>query len=231
MSAKKSERLESESTLALSRVLDAAFGAFYAAIPAAAMAAVYAVFWDGSWTPFWTAVGVILCVRMGARLQLWKLEMQGLQLEREGAQRREKILLLQQELAATEARLHRARVERIQLEAHRSAIRAENLEAERLLLQRKIDQEARDARRHLEIACAAVEADRLEAAAWRMELNAKQLELKLNQADLFETLSVIDDNAQDRIMAAYEQGFDHGQRGIVLPRKYGRRLRVVEDSA
>lgn len=127
--------------------------------------------------------------------------------------------------------LSQKQVEIAQKEACRSALRAEAMELERLMLQRKIDQEAREARQRLEIACTAIEADRLEVAAWRMEITAKQLELKLNQADLFESLSAIEDNAQDRILAAYEQGVDHGKRGIVIPHKYLRHLRVVEESA
>lgn len=228
-----------------SLLVDAIWGAYYAAMPAAVGAAVCALFWDVGWTPFWVAAGVIIGVQLGMRSHLWSLQIKGMRLRREVDRRSAEIRALQQEIAFREEQTHRARIERIQLEAlnsqlkaqeiqleaYYSALRAENLQMERLLVQRKVEQAAREARQRLDVACAAIEADRLEAAAWRMEFTAKQLEVKLNQADLFESLSAIEDNAQDRILAAYKQGVDHGMRGIVIPYKNLRHLRVVEESA
>ncbi|MFF4347570.1 hypothetical protein [Streptomyces sp. NPDC001530] len=187
-------------------------------------AAICALVWDTTWMPVWPATGAWIGITGGLwapvpflRITLWR---RGREIEKRRAQIRE----LQQEKIQLDI-LHTQR------QAHITALRAEKLELERLLAQRMLEQEAREARQRLEIACAAVEADRLEAAAWRMELTAKQLELKLGQADLFESLSAIEDDAQDRIMAAYQQGVDHGKRGIIIPLKHLRHLRVVDESA
>ncbi|MFE5079926.1 hypothetical protein [Streptomyces mirabilis] len=203
-------------------------GAVYVArrvcVPVAVGAAICALVWDTTWMPVWVATGVWIGITGGLWAPFPFLKAQGWLLRRKLEKRRAEIVQLQilnSQRAAEIAQRH----------AYISALRAEKAQLERLLAQRQLEQEAREARRRLEIACAAIEADRLEAAAWRMELSVKQVELKLEQADLFESLSAIEGNAQDRIIAAYEQGFDHGQRGIALASKYARHLRIVEDSA
>lgn len=207
--------------------------------------AVCAYVWGFTWTPVWLGAGSFIGITIGLWAELVWLKIEGWGLRRQVERREAQVRTLQAQVEAAKQATHRARQERIQLEilgsqlkaelaqkeAYCSALRAEQLEMERLMVQRKVEQMARETRQRLEIACAAVEADRLEAAAWRMELTAKQLELKLNQADLFESLSVIEDNAQERIIAAYEQGHDHGKRGIVIPIKHLRHLKVVEESA
>jgi hypothetical protein len=187
-------------------------------------AAIAALIWDVTWTPVWAAGGLATGLEAGFWAPVPLLMAQKWWLHWQVEKKRAMILQLQI--------LHSQRATEIsQREAHLSALRAENAELERLLVQRKLEKQARDTRRRLEIACAAIEADRLEAAAWRMEHTARQLEVKLEQADLFESLSAIEDNAQDRIIAAYQQGFDHGQQGIVIPIKALRHLRVAEESA
>lgn len=201
-------------------------------------AAIVGLIWDVTWVPVWIAGGLWIGLTAGFWAPCLPLLIKSWLLNREVESRR-------REVERQQAQLHVLRQERIQLEllhsqrqaeiaqknAYIAALKAQLLELERLAVQRKLEQQAREARQRLEIACAAIEADRLEAAAWRMEFTAKQLEIKLNQADLFESLEAIDDNAQDRILAAYEQGFEHGQRGIVVPIKQLRHLRVVDESA
>ena len=193
------------------------------------VAGAAALIWDISWWPLWIAAGAWTCFTAG----LWapclplliksRIEL----IEKQQAE----LLAVRQTTIQLELLHSQRETELAQKDAYITALQTQVLELERLAVQRKLEQEAREARQRLEIACAAIEADRLEAAAWRMEVTAKQLEVKLNQADLFESLAAIDDHAQDRIIAAYEQGFDHGQRGIVVPIKQLRHLRVVEESA
>lgn len=193
--------------------------------------AVYAFFWDAGWLPFWALAATLVGLSCALYMPILKLQIRGLRLRRSVKKREAQIADLQSEGVQLRILRCQQEAEIAQKEAQLSALRRENLEMERLMLQRRVEQEAREARQRLEIACAAIEADHLEAAAWRMELSVKQLELKLGQADLFESLSAIEDNAQDRILAAYEQGIDHGKRGIVIPPKFLRHLRVVEESA
>lgn len=216
-----------------------------AAIATAVAGAAYAFFWGGGWLIFWIAAVVAAVAELSWRVPVWALRLVGWRLRRQIRRRDEEIRCLTEELRdvrrdtallrmerhRTEMLSSQLRAEGVQQQACISAIRAEILELQRLEKQRELEKEARAARRRLDIACAAIEADRLEAAAWRMEMTVKQIEVKLNQADLFESLSSIDNNAQDRIIAAYEQGIDHGKRGIVVPLKHLRHLRVVEESA
>lgn len=203
-------------------------GAVYVArrvcVPVAVAAAILATTWGTAWALVWIAAGAWIGITVGlwapAPVLMFKIWRRRREIEKQRARLRE----LQQEKIQLDI-LHAQRQTQI------AALGAEKLELERMLAQRKLEQEARGARQRLDIACAAIEADRLEAAAWRMELTAKELELKLGQADLFESLSAIEDNAQDRIIAAYEQGVEHGRRGIVIPPKYLRHLRVVDESA
>lgn len=216
-----------------------------AAIAAAIAGAAYAFFWDGGWLIFWIAAAVAAGAELCWQVQVWALRLVGWRLRRQIRRRNEQIrslaeqlrgvrhdtALLRMERHRTEMLTSQLRAEGAQQKAYISALRAEILELQRLEKQRELEKEARAARRRLDIACAAIEADRLEAAAWRMEMTVKQIEVKLNQADLFESLSSIDNNAQDRIIAAYEQGVDHGKRGVVVPLKHLRHLKVVEEAA
>lgn len=203
-------------------------GAVYVArrvcVPVAVGAAILALVWDTTWMPVWIAAGVWIGITVGlwapAPVLMFKIWRRRKEVERQRA--------LLRELEQQKVQLG---ILQAQQGAHIAALEAQRLELERMLAQRKLEQEARAARQRLDIACAAIEADRLEAAAWRMELTVKQLEVKLEQADLFESLSAIEDSAQDRIMAAYQQGVDHGKRGIVIPPKLLRHLRVVDESA
>ncbi|MEV8546271.1 hypothetical protein [Streptomyces sp. NPDC051572] len=227
------------------KLLGAVYIARRICVPVAVGAAILAIVGVTTWVPVCITAGVWIGITIGLWAPYFPLKIKGWSLRRQVERREEQIRTLRAEVEAAKQATHRARQERIQLEilasqlkteiaqkqAYCSALRTENLEMERLMVQRKVEQVARETRQRLEIACAAVEADRLEAAAWRMELTVKQLELKLNQADLFESLSVIEDNAQERIIAAYEQGHDHGKRGIVIPIKHLRHLKVVEESA
>lgn len=194
--------------------------------------------WDVSWWPAWLAACAWTGITAGLwspvlplMIQNWYLRWQVMRRDKLIVKQRDQLLALRQERIQLELLYSQRQTEIAQKNAYAAALKTQLLELERMVAQRKLEQEARDARRRLDAACAAIEADRLEAAAWRMEFTVKQLEIKLNQADLFESLSVIDDNAQDRIIAAYEQGFDHGQRGIVVPIKQLRHLKVVEESA
>lgn len=205
----------------------------------------YVFFWGGAWGPFWVMCGVALLLEGALWLPCLPAYVEGRRLRRKLQDRCKHIKEMEARILEMRALISLKRTEHLQQEAYKSALRAEiaqlqaqcaameakGLELERLEAQRRLEQEARESRRRLEIAVAAVEADRLEASAWRMEMTAKQLELKLHQADLFESLSGIEDKAQDRIIAAYEQGFDHGKRGIVISLKHLRHLRVVEESA
>jgi len=204
----------------------------------AVVAGVAALIWDVSWWPLWGAASTWTGITAGLWAPVVPLMIKNWYLRRQVAHRnelivkqRDQLLALRQERIQLELLYSQRQAEIAQKNAYITALKTQALELERLAVQRKLEQESREARRRLEIACAAIEADRLEAAAWRMEFTAKQLENKLNQADLFESLEAIDDNAQDRILAAYEQGFEHGQRGIVVPIKQLRHLRVVDESA
>lgn len=224
MSRKKSHECPDGCRACNNPLLGAVYIARRVCAAVAVGAAIFAFFWGATWAPVWIAAGGCIGITGGLWAPVPVLRAQGWRLRRKLEKRRAEIVQL-------EILNSQRAAEIAQKQAYISALRTEKVQLERLLAQRKVEQEAREARQRLEIACAAVEADRLEAAAWRMELTAKQLELKLGQADLFESLSAIEDNAQDRIIAAYEQGFDHGKRGIAIPLKHLRHLRVVDESA
>ncbi|MFG3586576.1 hypothetical protein [Streptomyces sp. NPDC047990] len=203
-------------------LINAAYVARDLCVPAAVAAAIVALVWDVTWLPVWIAAGAWTGISVGLWAPVPVLLIKAWRLRKKLEKREAEIIQLQILNSQRQAELD-------QRKAYITALNTERLELERTLAQRQLELEAREARQRLEIACAAIEADRLEAAAWRMEHTAKQLELTLEQADLFESLSVIEDSAQDRILAAYEQGVDHGKRGIVI--KQLRHLRVVEESA
>ena len=210
-------------------------GAVYVARTVCAVVAVaagtVALIWDITWVPALIAAGAWIGITAGLWAPVLPLAIRNWSMRRQIEKRQQQIQGLRQEAIQLQILHSQREAEIAQKNAYITALQAERLELERLLAQRRLEQEARETRQRLQIAHAAIEADRLEAAAWRVEFTARQLEIKLGQADLFESLSAIEDNAQDRIIAAYEQGFDHGQRGIVFPIKQLRHLRIVEDSA
>lgn len=224
MSHKEKQGCRDDCSACNSRFLGALYRVRTMCAVVAVGAAIVGLIWNVTWMPVWIAAGAWIGLTAGFWAPCLPLMIRNWHLRKQVEKQRARI----QELRRETLQLNILSEQR---QAHLSALRAEKLELERMLAQRHLEQEAREARRLLEIACAAIEADRLEAAAWRMDYTAKQLEVKLSQADLFESLSAIEDNAQDRIIAAYQQGFDHGQQGIVIPIKQLRHLRVVEESA
>lgn len=224
------------------RVEDLLIKVFFAArdgsLAAVIAYAVYALFWDASWGPIWALCGLVAFFEVGLRGFVWRYKIEGRRLRRQVEKRyaeiRElKALHAQQQILLEQTQAHAAalRAENAQKRALIAALETRLMEFERLQLQRRLEQEAREARRKLDLAVAAIEADLLEAAAWRMDVTAKQLELKIQQAGYFQSLSELEENTQERILSAYETGHDHGRRGIVIPAKFSRHLRVVEESA
>ncbi|WP_329471719.1 hypothetical protein OIE75_20450 [Streptomyces sp. NBC_01723] len=196
-----------------------------------ALCALYALFGGGGWLPALIGLAATAACEGGCWapvLYAWigLLRAKRQTLRSEARVRQLELLRAQNELILAQKA---AQIEFIR--AQNAALRAEKVELERLLLQRRLEQEARDVRQRLDIAVASVEADLLEAAAWRMDMTAKQLEVKLTQADYLSKLADVEEDAQERILRAYEKGVEHGERGIVVPAKSFRHLRVVEESA
>ena len=225
-----------------SKVLYAAMELLYWARNITAMGAigyaVYALAVGGQWFPFFAGLAIAAaCEALCWAPVLYMWMAVGYQRRRtriaQSELRQLQLLNAQNELVLEQKRAHIAalKAEKAQLDALISALKTEALELERLQVQRRLEQEAREVRRKLDIAVASVEADILEAAAWRMDVTAKQLELKMMQADYFSCLANVEEDAQERILRAYEKGVEHGRHGLEIPAKLSRHLRIVEESA
>lgn len=212
------------------RWVDVACFLSYCGFLVAAFGAPAALFWDASWSlaiggvALW--LGTILAWEisiLGLRIEIVRNRRLGDKLQARNQQKQIELLQMQSLLAQTKA-------EGAALRAEASAKQAELVALRRLESQMRAELYARELlaeQQRVRMAYQRIELNQLELQAEASERRAAQIQIRLEQAQLWKVLAQGEETNQDKILAAYETGYEHGKAGVM----FGRHLRLVEDSA
>ncbi|MFF3060899.1 hypothetical protein [Streptomyces sp. NPDC057909] len=193
-----------------------------------------ALVWDASWYISIYATLYVLAAEAAWQLYIGYLHIKIFVRRREAARieartRQTNLEIVQLQILIAKTQAHTAAIQ-----AQESAMRAEIAEKDRLHAQLRTElatKQLLQEQRNANMAVRRLELAQLETKAEWAEYRVTQAELRLEQARMWRLLARSQDEAQDKILAAYREGYGHGRQGVSFTTLLGRHLRLVEDSA